>query len=62
MKKLIQHTPKDVKEYVQSTHFDQHLIPATQQEHFVNLDAPSLFNSGILKDILIFILEQLALL
>ena len=34
---LIRHTPKEVKEYVQSSKFDQYPIPATEKKYFVTL-------------------------
>jgi len=37
IRQLIRQTPKEVKEYVQSSKFDQHPIPATKKEYFVTL-------------------------
>ena len=40
---LIRHTPKKVKEYVQSSKFDQYPILATENEYFVTLQIPLKF-------------------
>jgi len=53
IKKLIQHTRKEVEEYVQSTQLDQHRILATQQEHFIACKCLMMScASGLLKAIL----------
>ncbi|KAL2497393.1 Uncharacterized protein Adt_22943 [Abeliophyllum distichum] len=38
---LISSSKTQIKEYVQSSKFDQHLLPATEQEQFVTLELPS---------------------
>jgi len=43
IRQLIHQTPKQVKEYVQSSKFDQHPIPATEKEYFVTLQIPPEF-------------------
>ena len=40
---LIRYTPKEVKEYVQSSKFDQHPILATEKEYFVTFPIPHEF-------------------
>ena len=37
IKQLIKHTPRNVKEYIQSTKFSHYNLPTTNQEHFVSL-------------------------
>ncbi|KAL2543128.1 putative viral movement protein [Abeliophyllum distichum] len=40
---LISSSKTQIKEYVQSSKFDQHLLPAIEQEQFVTLELPSHF-------------------
>ncbi|KAK5820054.1 hypothetical protein PVK06_025098 [Gossypium arboreum] len=43
IKSLIQHSPKQVQEYVQASRFDSHLISGDSAEKFVNLEIPPEF-------------------
>ncbi|KAL2518742.1 putative viral movement protein [Abeliophyllum distichum] len=41
VKTLISSSKTQIKEYVQSSKFDQHLLPATEKEQFIALELPS---------------------
>ncbi|KAL2534382.1 putative viral movement protein [Abeliophyllum distichum] len=41
VKTLISSSKTQIKEFVQSSKFDQHLLPATEKEQFIALDLPS---------------------